>query len=117
MKSVQFLYESAFFQSFEIFSAYVPKDSSDKALKGFATCLCKCLYTPMWDRNGGMNMAKTTWKVISYYEGTQTVQEILVDLIAEKIRREKSNKGVENNEERDYNLGMSYEDDLPGLAG
>ena len=29
-------------------------------------------------------MAKTTWKVISYYEGTQTVQEILVDLIAEK---------------------------------
>ena len=22
-------------------------------------------------------MAKTTWKVISYYEGTQTVQEIL----------------------------------------
>ena len=62
----------------------MPKDSSDKALKGFATCLCKCLYTPMWDRNGGMNMAKTTWKVISYYEGTQTVQEILVDLIAEK---------------------------------
>ena len=45
-------------------------------------------------------MAKKTWKVISYYEGTQTVQEILVDLIAEKIRREKSNKEVEKNDER-----------------
>ncbi len=62
-------------------------------------------------------MAKTTWKVISYYEGTQTVQEILVDLIAEKIRRENSNKEVEKNDERVYNLGMSYGDDLPGLAG
>lgn len=62
-------------------------------------------------------MAKTMWKVISYYEGTQTVQEILVDLIAEKIRREKSNKEVEKNDERVYNLGMSYGDDLPGLAG
>ncbi len=62
-------------------------------------------------------MAKTTWKVISYYEGTQTVQEILIDLIAEKIRREKSNKEVEKNDERVYNLGMSYGDDLPGLAG
>ena len=62
-------------------------------------------------------MAKTTRKVISYYEGTQTVQEILVDLIAEKIRREKSNKEVEKNDERVYNLGMSYGDDLPGLAG
>ena len=62
-------------------------------------------------------MAKTTWKVISYYEGPQTVQEILVDLIAEKIRREKSNKEVEKNDERVYNLGMSYGDDLPGLAG
>lgn len=62
-------------------------------------------------------MAKTTWKVISYYEGTQTVQEILVDLIAEKIRREKSNKEVEKNDESVYNLGMSYGDDLPGLAG
>ena len=65
----------------------------------------------------GRKMAKTTWKVISYYEGTQTVQEILVDLIAEKIRREKSNKEVEKNDERVYNLGMSYGDDLPGLAG
>ena len=62
-------------------------------------------------------MAKTTWKVISYYEGTKTVQEIMVDLIAEKIRREKSNKEVEKNDERVYNLGMSYGDDLPGLAG
>ena len=36
---------------------------------------------------------------------------------AEKIRREKSNKEVEKNDERVYNLGMSYGDDLPGLAG
>lgn len=60
-------------------------------------------------------MAKTTWKVISYYEGKEEVQDILVDLITEKIRR-KSKSAVENNEEREYNRGMSV-DDLPGLAG
>jgi len=60
-------------------------------------------------------MAKTTWKVISYYEGKEEVQDILVDLITEKIRR-KSKSTVENNEEREYNRGMSI-DDLPGLAG
>ena len=60
-------------------------------------------------------MAKTTWKVISYYDGKENVQDILVDLITEKIRR--NNKStVEKKEERDYNLGMSV-DDLPGLAG
>ena len=32
-------------------------------------------------------MAKTTWKVISYYEGKEDVQDILVELISEKIRR------------------------------
>ena len=61
-------------------------------------------------------MAKTTWKVISYYDGTENVEDILVDLIAEKIRR-KSKSVVEENEERAYNHGMSYENDLPGLAG
>ena len=60
-------------------------------------------------------MAKTTWKVISYYEGKEEVQDILVDLITEKIRR-KSKSAVENIEEREYNRGMSI-DDLPGLAG
>ena len=60
-------------------------------------------------------MAKTTWKVISYYEGKEEVQDILVDLITEKIRR-KSKSTVENNEEREDKRGMSI-DDLPGLAG
>lgn len=59
-------------------------------------------------------MAKTTWKVISYYDGKENVQDILVDLITEKIRR--NNKStVEKKEERDYNLGMV--ENLPGLAG
>lgn len=61
-------------------------------------------------------MAKTTWKVISYYDGIENVEDILVDLIAEKIRR-KSKLEVEENEERAYNHGMSYKNDLPGLAG
>lgn len=61
-------------------------------------------------------MAKTTWKVVSYYDGTENVQDILVDLIAEKIRR-KTKTVVEENDEREYNRGMSYENDLPGLAG
>lgn len=60
-------------------------------------------------------MAKTTWQVISYYEGKEEVQDILVDLITEKIKR-KSKTTVENIEEREYNRGMSI-DDLPGLAG
>ena len=60
-------------------------------------------------------MAKTTWKVISYYDGKANVEDILVELIAEKIRR-KNKSTVEKDEERDYNLGMSI-DDLPGLAG
>lgn len=61
-------------------------------------------------------MAKTTWKVISYYDGTENVEDILVDLISEKIRR-KNKLEVEENSERDYNHGMSYKNDLPGLAG
>ena len=61
-------------------------------------------------------MAKTTWKVISFYEGTENVQDILVDMITEKIKR-KNNSAVEENKEREYNRGMSYENDLPGLAG
>ena len=60
-------------------------------------------------------MAKTTWKVISYYEGKEEVQDILVELITEKIKR-KSKTTVENIGEREYNRGMSI-DDLPGLAG
>lgn len=60
-------------------------------------------------------MAKTTWKVISYYEGKEEVQDILVELITEKIKR-KNNIAVDQNEERGYNRGMSI-DDLPGLAG
>lgn len=32
-------------------------------------------------------MAKTTWKVISYYDGKEDVQDILVELISEKIRK------------------------------
>lgn len=60
-------------------------------------------------------MSKTTWKVVSYYEGKEEVQDILVELITEKIRR-KNKSTVENNEEREYNRGMSI-DDLPGLAG
>lgn len=60
-------------------------------------------------------MAKTTWKVISYYDGKENVQDILVDLITEKIKR-KNKSTVEKNEERDYNLDMSIED-LSGLAG
>lgn len=60
-------------------------------------------------------MAKTTWKVISYYEGKEEVQDILVDLITEKIRR-KNNITVDQNNERGYNQGISV-DDLPGLAG
>lgn len=30
-------------------------------------------------------MAKTTWKVISYYDGKEDVQDILVELISEKL--------------------------------
>ena len=54
-------------------------------------------------------MAKTTWKVISYYEGKEEVQDILVELITEKIKR-KSKTTVENIGEREYNRGMSIDD-------
>ena len=61
-------------------------------------------------------MAKTNWKVISYYDGNQEIKDILVDLITEKIKRNRKNE-VENKEERGYNKSMSFDDDLPGLAG
>ena len=61
-------------------------------------------------------MAKTTWKVISYYDGSSEIKDVLVDLITEKIKRNVKSD-VENNEERGYNRGMSFDDDLPGLAG
>lgn len=60
-------------------------------------------------------MANTVYQVISFYEGTEDVQDILVDLITEKIKRNMK-LAVQNTDEKDYNKGTSV-DDLPGLAG
>ena len=61
-------------------------------------------------------MAKAKWNVVSYYDGSLDIKDVLVDLITEKIKRNVKSD-VENNEERGYNRGMSFDDDLPGLAG
>jgi hypothetical protein len=61
-------------------------------------------------------MAKTTWSVTTHYEGERDLQDIFVDMIADKIRRDEVKITVDNYVERGYNHEVSC-NEPPRLAG
>ncbi len=61
-------------------------------------------------------MGKTNMTVKVFYDGNQEARDVIIDLLAEQIKR-KLKQGMVNTGKGAYNQTMSYDDGLSGLAG
>ncbi len=94
------------------------RDFIDPAALESLSCPClvpQSCHIPLF-YGGKEKMAKTNMTVKVFYDGNQEVKDVIVDLLAKRIKRNvkvdmaKTKKGA-------YNQIMSYDDGLSGLAG